>query len=71
MTVNVDNPFISDSNLSLEYYVACVLSGGLSKWDILRILLNGFKYASLPKFHRSKLVREMEAEIYELLLEES
>lgn len=70
VTVNTDNPGISRTSLSREYYRAAALSpGGLSQWEILRIIRNGFRGAFLPFPERQKLLLDSEKEIINLLKE--
>jgi adenosine deaminase len=70
VTVNTDNPFVSDSNMTKEYLVAARLTGGLSRWEILRLIKNGFRAAAIPKDEKRKLMNEIDDEIYEILQNE-
>ena len=71
VTINTDNPFISDSNMTKEYIVGASLIGGLSKWEILRLIKNSFRGAAISKTEKRKLMNEIDEEIYEFLLNES
>ena len=70
VTVNCDNPGISRTSFSRELHRAARMTpGGLSLWDILRIIRNGFKASFADRFTRSRLLREAETEIMELIQE--
>ena len=71
VTVNTDNLGISKTTASRELLTAArMTAGGLSLWDILRIVRNGFKAAFLPKDEKDRLLKEVDQRIFELLLEE-
>ncbi len=68
VTVCTDNPGISRTDLSREYHRAARLSpNGLSVWEALLLIRNGFKacFAEAPK--RYELLRRAEAMILDLL----
>ena len=70
ITINTDDPGMSLTMLSQEYYkAACMTEGGLSKWDILKINRNGFKYAFLPSEEKKDLLLEVETYLFDLLNE--
>ena len=71
VTINTDNPFISSSTLTKEFLVAAYLVGGLTKWEILRLIKNSFRAAAIPKDEKRKLMNEIDEEIYELMLEQT
>ncbi len=65
--LNTDNRFLhSRSTLTDEYLVAARLSGGLSRWDVLKIAKGGFKNAFLPKDEIAALLRHVEYDVYRL-----
>lgn len=68
VTINTDNPFVSGSTLTEEYLVAANLAGGLTKWEILRLIKNSFRSAAIPKEQKKLLMNEIDDEIYNLLL---
>ena len=70
VTINTDNPFISDSNLTIEYLVSAWLAGGLTKWEVLRLIKNSFRSTSIPKEQKRLLMNEIDDEIYILLMNE-
>lgn len=71
VTVNTDNPGISNTTASRELLMAARLTeGGLSRWDILRIVRNGFKAAFLPRNEKDRLLKEVDQQLFELLLKE-
>jgi len=68
VTVNADNPGISRTDFSRELHRAARLTpGGLSIWDILKIVRNGFKASFAAHATRNRLLREAEAEILDLI----
>ncbi len=68
VTVNTDNAGISRTDFTTELHRAARLTpGGLSWWEILLILRNGFKAAFVRKSLRQGLLREAEKEIITLL----
>ena len=71
VTVNTDNRGISETTLTNEYLEAARMTeGGLSQWDILRLLKNGFKSAFLPKDEKDRLIKEIDDQIFSLILDE-
>jgi adenosine deaminase len=70
VTVNTDNPGISKTDLSNELLLAAQMTkGGLSQWDILKIIRNGFKGSFLEQSVKKKLIIETESRIAEQCLE--
>lgn len=68
VTVNTDNPGISRTNFTQEYYQAAALSpDGLSLWEILQIIRNGFRAAFVPFDLKQKLLVESEREIMDFI----
>jgi len=68
--INTDNRQLHphDANtLTDEYLCAARLAGGLSRWDVLRIVKAGFKHAFLPKREIGVLLRAVESEVYALV----
>jgi len=70
VTINTDNPFVSNSNITLEFLFAARLIDGLTKWEVLRLIKNGFRAAAIPKEEKRVLMNEIDDEIYEILLNE-
>jgi adenosine deaminase len=71
VTVNTDNPGISRTDFTRELHRAARLTpGGLSLWDMLRIVRNGFKSAFVDRSIRNELLRKAESRIIDLILEE-
>lgn len=71
VTINTDNRGISATTLSNEYLQAARLtSGGLSRWDILRIIRHGFKAAFLPKNEKDRLLKQIDEKIFSLILDD-
>jgi adenosine deaminase len=68
VTINTDNRGISRTNLSQEYLKAAQMTkGGLSEWDILQLIRNGFKSAFATRNTRKKLLLNSEEQILKLL----
>jgi adenosine deaminase len=67
VTINTDNPGISKTNLSNEYRMAAMMTpGGLSKWDIMKIIRNGFKSSFLQVDQKKNLLLKVEKELSEI-----
>ncbi len=63
VTVNTDDPGMSRTHLSAEYHKAAALTdGGLSRWQILQLIRNGFRaaFCSHPDRRRHLLAAEKE-----------
>ncbi len=64
VTVNTDNPGISRTDLSREYLRAARMSpDGLTAWQILQLVRNGFQAAFLSHARRRALLLSAEQEI--------
>lgn len=79
VTVNTDNPAVSDSTLSEEFVMAAELfqknqentnRDWMSKWEILRVLKNAFSSSFLDREEKRNLMRAIEEEIYQEIIEE-
>jgi adenosine deaminase len=79
VTVNTDNPAVSDSTLSEEFVMAAELfqknqentnRDWMSKWEILRVLKNAFSSSFLDREEKQNLMRAVEEEIYQEIIEE-
>jgi len=63
--INTDNRHLHwDSTLTDEYLFAARLVGGLSKWEVLKLVKAGFKNAFLPKHEIERLLQEIEYRVY-------
>lgn len=61
VSLNTDNPGISRTTLTNEYYkAACMIKGGISKWDLLKIVRNGFISAFIPFEQKKSLLLKAE-----------
>ncbi|MEZ0328050.1 MAG: CRISPR-associated ring nuclease [Dissulfuribacterales bacterium] len=70
VTINTDNRGISHTTLSNEYLEAARMTqDGLSRWEVLRLVKNGFKAAFLPKDEKDRLLKEIDEEIFKLMLD--
>jgi len=70
ISINTDNPFVSNSTLTKEFIFASKMYGGLTKWQILKLILYSFKSVTIHKNLKSILLKEINEEIYELILNE-
>lgn len=50
-----------------DYMCAVRLVGGLTKWEVLKLVKAGFKHAFLPKNEIEMLLKEAEKEVYQLV----
>ena len=70
VTVNTDNLGISRTDFTNELHRGARLTpGGLSIWDMLLLIRNGFKAAFSRRPLRQKMLREAESEIIALIQE--
>ncbi|MFW9873907.1 MAG: hypothetical protein ACFFG0_12440, partial [Candidatus Thorarchaeota archaeon] len=79
VTVNTDNPAVSDSTLSEEFVKAAELFQNhrentercwMSKWEILRVLKNAFSSSFMDREEKRQFMRAVEEEIYQKIIEE-
>jgi adenosine deaminase len=68
VTVNTDNPGISRTDFTSELHRAARLTpGGLSIWDVLLLIRNGFKSAFCSRSLRQQMLLEAESEILNVI----
>lgn len=68
VSVNTDDPGISMTDMTHELHKAArMTSGGLSKWDILQLVCNGFRSAFYPYDRKKQLIRKVEKELGNLI----
>lgn len=68
LTVCTDNPGLSRTTLADEYLTASRMSGdGLSLWDTLALIRQGFLHSFLPIATREALIKQADAEIFRQL----
>ena len=66
--VNTDNPGISRTDWTSELHKAARLTpGGLSLWEILLLIKNGFKAAFISKQHRQQMLLKAEQEVINVI----
>lgn len=71
VSINTDDPGISRTNITKEHLKAGRLTeGGLSKWDILQLICNGFRTAFYPYKKKQELIYRAEQYIAELINED-
>ncbi|MBK1645476.1 hypothetical protein CKO25_12645 [Thiocapsa imhoffii] len=64
VTVNTDNPGISRTDASGELYKAAAMTpGGLTQWEILQLVRNGFQAAFCERQDRRTLLGRVEGEL--------
>lgn len=68
VTVNTDNPGISQTTLAGEFYkAACMTNNGISKWEVLQLIRNSFASAFVPYHNKKQMMLKIERELAELL----
>lgn len=68
LTLCTDNPGISRTTLADEYLTAARMIGGLSVWEMLAMIKQGFRYAFLPGDEREALLKRADTRIYQAVL---
>lgn len=63
-----DNPGISRTDITGEYLTAARMTGGLTRWEALAMLKQGFTHAFLPSDEREALLKRLDTRLYRLLL---
>ena len=70
VSINTDDPGISRTNITEEYYKAsCMTPGGLSKWDVLQIIKNGFTSSFASHDLKRKVLQDAEKYILDNLIQ--
>ncbi|MGS0754021.1 hypothetical protein ACVBEH_04275 [Roseateles sp. GG27B] len=68
LTLCTDNPGISRTTLADEYLAAARMTpGGLSHWDALALIKQGFLHAFLPAAVREALIKQVDRHIFDLM----
>jgi adenosine deaminase len=68
LTLCTDNPGISRTTLADEYLTAARISqGGLSLWESLALIKQGFAHSFLPAAEREALLKQVDQRIYRQL----
>lgn len=68
VSINTDDPGISLTDMTHELHKAARMTeGGLSKWDILQLVCNGFRTAFYPYEKKKELIRNAENCLGELI----
>src|SRR5690606_14943983 len=67
LTLCTDNPGLSRTTLADEYIAASRMSGGLSLWETLALIRQGFLHAFLPAAEREALIKQADAAIFQRL----
>jgi adenosine deaminase/CheY-like chemotaxis protein len=67
--INTDNRQLHSAHtLTDEYLCAARMSGGLTHWEILKLIKAGFKHAFLRKHEIALLLEAVENEVYQLIV---
>ena len=71
-TICTDDPAIQGTTLTDEYIWASMLtrreeSFGITKWEALQIIRNGFKYAFLPAELKTDLLMRIDNNVYDII----
>ena len=70
VSINTDDPGISRTTATNELHRAARLTpGGLSKWEILQLVCNGFRTAFYPYEQKKRLMRRVEKALGKLIEE--
>lgn len=64
LTLNTDNPGISRTTLTHEFLLASRLCGGLSLWDALALIKQGFVHAMLDSAEKEALLKRLDKEVF-------
>src|ERR1044072_2271848 len=68
--INTDNRQLHPrATLTDEFLIAVKLVGGLTWWDVLRIIKAGFKHAFLPRREIAEMLQAVENRVYEIISE--
>jgi len=68
VSVNTDDPGISLTDMTHELHKAArMTNGGLSKWEILQLICNGFRSAFYPYEQKKQLIRKAEENLAVLI----
>jgi adenosine deaminase len=68
VTVNTDNPGISRTDMTNELHRAARMSPeGLSLWEVCSLVRNGFRSAFAPRDVRTRLLRQDEEEVIDII----
>ncbi|PKO88419.1 MAG: adenosine deaminase [Betaproteobacteria bacterium HGW-Betaproteobacteria-10] len=68
LTLCTDNPGISRTTLADEYLTAARMTqGGLSQWETLALIKQGFAHSFLPAAERESLLKQIDQRIYQQL----
>lgn len=70
VSINTDDPGISRTDITREYLKAArMVNEGLSKWEILKLIHNGFHSAFLPYKEKKELFNKIEKYLGNLIIE--
>jgi len=68
VSINTDDGAMSRTDLTYEFYkAACLVPGGLSRWEILQLIRNGFQSAFLDPLERKELILKAERMILQTI----
>jgi adenosine deaminase len=65
--INTDNRFLHDEGtLTAEYIKAARMVGGLTRWELLKIVKAGFKHAFLPDDEIERMLHRVDEEVFSI-----
>jgi adenosine deaminase len=65
--INTDNRFLHcESSLTAEYITAARMVGGLTRWELLKIVKAGFKHAFLPDDEIERMLHRVNEEVFSI-----
>ena len=68
VTINTDDPGISDTDLNHEYQKAAAMTeGGLSRWDTIRLAYNGFSASFSRYVTRREVLNQAEGMVMKMI----
>ena len=70
LTICTDNPGISKTTLTNEYFTASRLVEGISLWDVLAMIKQAFSHSFLPAHKREELMKKADKLIYRMVADE-
>ena len=71
LAICTDNPGLSRTHAAQEFLTLARMTGGLSRWETLRLVRSSFRHSFLPADRRDKMMREVDAQIYKISEDEA
>lgn len=71
LAICTDNPGISRTTLADEYLAAAAMTGNqISQWDVLAMIKQGFVHGFLSGSRKETLLKQVDAQLYQLISEQ-